>query len=196
MIRHYLQKMKVDVFGIRIDAPYFVVCAMCIVILFDTSFNISSCFIAAVIHESGHLLMMSMLKIKPKSIALHLFDIAITDNSAKSDVHDMLITLSGPVLNFVFALVFYNLSFKLFVSNIVIGVFNLLPIETFDGGHALAVFLNKKLKPEKTTLIIKALTFLFLVPFLFFGVMMLFYSKYNYSLLLISLYLLVILFTK
>ncbi len=169
---------------------------MSLVLLIDSTFKICACFISAIIHETGHLIAMACFGIKPKSITLHAFDISIDADAPKSEFQDMIITLSGPLINFVFSIIFIGFSMTMCVSNLVIGIFNLLPIDTFDGGHALTLLLNRRLSLYATNLIIKALTFIFLIPFLFFGVMMLFYSKYNYSLLLISLYLLAILFTK
>lgn len=188
--------MKVRLFGVSIEASFLTVALMSVVIILDTSSKIFMCFICAIIHECGHLFAMAMFSIKPESIKLRVFDIVIDAKTDKSSLSDLIITLSGPLVNLTTAVLFYYVSYPMFIISVFMGVFNLLPIESFDGGHALAVLLSKKLSVVAVRSIIKIFTFLLLVPIFIAGVLVLFYSKYNYSLLFISLYLLAILFLK
>lgn len=188
--------MKSKVFGVTLEASFLTVALMSIVVILDTSGKVLMCFLCALIHECGHLLAMAFFSIKPKEIKLRLFDIVIVANTDKSFIADFTITLCGPLMNFLTAFLFYFLSYPMFVISVFIGLFNLLPIESFDGGHALSLLLLKKLDVLSVRRVIKVLTFILLVPLFFIGVLILFYSKYNYSLLLISLYLFAILFLK
>ncbi len=169
---------------------------MSAVLVLDVSGKVFMCFLCAVIHECGHLFAMSLFSIKPQSVTLRLFDIVIDADIDKSFLADLVITLSGPILNFLTAILFYFISYPMFVISVFIGAFNLLPLETFDGGHALKLMLSKKLSYVAVRRVLKTLTFILLLPLFFVGILVLFYSKYNYSLLLISLYLLAILFIK
>lgn len=188
--------MRFSIRGVSFELSFLAVAAMSATLVLDTSGRICACFIAAIIHECGHLLAMRCFCIKPQSIKLRIFDIAIEAHGQRPFSKDLIITIAGPLANFVFAFVFYFFSDMLFVSNLVIGLFNLLPVDTFDGGHALSLLLCKKLSAESSRRILKALTFLLLVPTFILGILVLLRSKYNYSLLLISLYLLVVLFLK
>ena len=188
--------MKFCFRGVRFELSFIAVAAMSLVLILDTTGKVVACFISAFIHECGHLLAMYCFKVKPQCVSLRVFDVAIVASGDRPLVADLFITLAGPVINFLSAFVFYYFSPMLFVSSVVIGLFNLLPIETFDGGHALQILLSRRFEPKVCIYILKILTLLLLIPCLTFGILMLFYSKYNYSLLLISLYLLAVLFLK
>lgn len=188
--------MKFKLCGVQFDLSFLVVAVMSMVLILDSSNKFLLCFVAALVHECGHIVAMRACGIKPTAIRLRLFDIVIESHSVSNLCADLFITLAGPIINLLFACIFYFISKTLFIANLVIGLFNLLPVETFDGGHALKIILSKffSLKTCETTL--KVLTFILLVPMLTIGVMVLFDSQYNYSLLLISLYLVAILFLK
>ncbi len=188
--------MRCKIFGIRFCASFVTVAVLSVAFILDTSYKIGACFLCALIHECGHLFAMRLFHIKPKSITLRFFEFVIDANTHTYDFSDMVITLFGPIFNLVFSLIFYPFSQTLSVTNLLIGLFNLLPFDTFDGGHALIILLTKKFSFEISCRIIKVVTFILLVPLFFVGIMVLFYSRYNYSLLLISLYLLTILFVK
>lgn len=188
--------MKCDIKNVTISASFFTVALMSFVFVLDTSGRAFMCFLSAVLHETGHLVAMLCFSIKPKSITLRLFDIVIDADCNRGFVPDFVITLSGPIVNFSVAFLSYFLSRDIFMVNLFIGCFNLLPIDTFDGGHLLYLILSRKFELSTVNLILKILTFIFLVPLFVIGLLVLFCSKYNYSLLMISLYLLAILFLK
>lgn len=188
--------MKTEVSGVTFEVSFLTVALMSIVLISDTSHKVLFCFLCAIIHESGHLFSMLLFSIKPRSVKLRMFDIVIDADCDKSLFADLIITLSGPLFNFLSAFVFYFVNETMCIVSVLLGVFNLLPLESFDGGHALYLLLCRKLSVHTSLLIIRVLTFIFLVPILALGVLVLFYSKYNYSLLLIALYLLAVLFLK
>ena len=188
--------MKFTLKNVTINASFLSVAVMSFVLILDTSGKILMCFFSAFLHEMGHLLMMLCFSVKPKSITLRFFDIVIEVDNDRAFIPDVIITLSGPLMNFISALAFYTFSREFFIVNLFIGGFNLLPIETFDGGYVLKLMLSRKLSLSTTRFILKSLTFIILVPMFLFGILVLFYSKYNYTLLMISLYLLAILFLK
>ncbi len=188
--------MRAKLFGIYFETSFLCVAIMSAVLILDESNRVLFCFVSALIHECGHLFAMYCFSIKPDRIKLRLFDIVINADTDKSLMADFLITVSGPLFNFIAAFFFYFFSKTLFVINLVLGVFNLLPIDTFDGGHALSLLLCVKFSYKTVRGTIKALTFVLLVPIFIFGVLLLFYSKYNYSLLLIALYMVAVLFLK
>lgn len=188
--------MRFKFFGVPLELPFLAVSLLSCVIILDYSGKIFLCILAAIVHECGHLFSMLCFKIKPDYIKLRAFDIVICAKTDKSFLSDFLITLFGPVSNLLFSCLFYKISPDFSMINLLIGLFNLLPVESFDGGHALSVLLNRKLSFKTTNVIIKVLTFIILIPIFILGVLVLCYSKYNFSLLLISMYLLAILFLK
>ena len=188
--------MKFKAFGVEFDFQFFAVLVLTFVLILDKSSKVSLCLLSAVLHELGHIVAMLSFSIKPRSISLRVFDIAIEECSQKSDFEDFIITISGPLSNLTFACLFYFINIDLCICNIALCLFNLLPVDTFDGGHALYLLLSKKLSVNTSRIVLKILTLLVLIPLFVFGIIVLCYSKYNYSLLLISLYLLAILFIK
>ena len=77
-----------------------------------------------------------------------------------------------------------------------LGVFNLLPVLSLDGGHLLTILLQRHFSPVVCRNVLRILTFVFLLPLFTAGLYLLLNSGYNYSLLAISLYLTAILFLK
>lgn len=133
---------------------------------------------------------------KPYKVTVTLFDVAIERRTDVTYLQDVLITISGPLYNFIFALLFTFVYKPLAVSNLLIGLFNLLPVATFDGGQLIKLMLTRRLCDKTTDIILNILSFIFFVPMFCLGLLFLFKSKYNYSLLLISLYLISVLFVK
>lgn len=188
--------MKFKIFGIEFEFQYVAVLILTVALLFDKSHKVSFCLLGAVIHELGHIVAMLCFSIKPRAIRFRIFDVAIEENTEKTSHADFFITLAGPIFNLIFAGLFCYINKDFCLCNIALCVFNLLPVDTFDGGHALFLLLTKRLSINTTYLILKIFTLVILIPLFVFGIIVLCYSKYNYSLLIISLYLLAILFIK
>ena len=188
--------MRFRLLDIEFSAHFLVVALMSLCLVTDTTFTVCACFLSAVTHECGHLFAMALCRVKLRKISLRAFDIVIKADTDKSFSADLLITLCGPLFNLIFAILFINISQKICYSNLVIGMFNILPVKTFDGGHALYIVLCSFLSEKSAEIVLNIITFLFLVPFFIFGILLLFECKYNYSLLLICLYLTAILFMK
>lgn len=188
--------MKFKLGSTLFEASFIAVALMSLVLVIDVTGNIAMCFLCAILHECGHIIAMRCFGIVPKSITLRLFDIVIKADSDKAFLPDLLITLSGPLTNIFLAVLFYFFCKPLCYVNLYIALFNLLPLDTFDGGRALSLILSRKFSIKSVRIILKILTFAFLVPIFLLGIQVLLYSKYNYSLLLISLYLLAILFLR
>lgn len=188
--------MKFKLGSTLFEASFIAVALMSLVLVIDVTGNIAMCFLCAILHECGHIIAMRCFGIVPKSITLRLFDIVIKADSDKAFLPDLLITLGGPMMNILLSVTAFFICKPLCYVNLYIAVFNLLPIDTFDGGRALSLILSRKFSIKSVRIVLKILTFTFLVPIFLLGIQVLLYSKYNYSLLLISLYLLAILFLK
>ncbi len=191
-----LQAMKFHLKRIDFFIGYEVVSVLSVALVLDKTGNILFCLLASLIHELGHLFFMFIYKLRIKSVTFRLFDILILADRPKSYKSDMIITSGGILFNFLFAFVFYFINYKLFVANLVIGIFNLLPVESLDGAGILSHILLCFFSFNVVNIVIKILSFVFLVPFMLCGIYVLLNTKYNYSLLFISLYVLVILLKK
>ena len=186
--------MKLRLRETEIVLGYEAVAAMTAALLLDKEGRLVCCFLAAILHECGHLVMLLCFRCHIKSVALRLFDVKIVSDQPKNVKEDVLITAAGVTANFLFAAVCCPFSKKLCIANCVIGCFNLLPMESLDGGRMLSLWLSRKFSDITVGRVLKILTFIFLTPIFCCGIFVLLRTKYNYSLLAVSLYLLTVLF--
>lgn len=124
--------------------------------------------IFAIIHELGHLLVGLVLGQKPKEIRLTPYGLSMgfkikpeeynkkIKNANLLELKKILIAIAGPMTNIIIILIVILTNIQnanlIIYSNIVIAIFNLLPIYPLDGGRIikgiLHIFLGK-LKSEK-----------------------------------------------
>lgn len=175
---------------------YEAVAAIAAVLILDRENHVVCCIAAAILHELGHILMMRLFRIRVRSVSVRIFDVGIEADRPASFSADIGVTVGGPVMNFICAAAFAPLSRDMTLANLALGVFNLLPVMSLDGGRLLYLLLSRRFLPKICTIILKTVSFLLLIPFLTAGLLMLFRSGYNYSLLVISLYLLTVLLLK
>lgn len=190
--------MTFKLFGFSIRLSYPLICAVTVLIVLDkTGTAFASCF-SAFLHELGHLITLTIFSANNKDIILNLFNANIKSNSVKLTIgQEIMVSLSGPIINLTFFLISFALfyffpynSIKMFmISNLVLFLFNSLPIDTLDGGNALYLFLTKLFSLEMACKIITIVSFIFLVPLSIVGFYLLIQTRYNFTLLLICTYL-------
>lgn len=102
------------------------------------------------LHEFAHMFMGILLKLKPKELKINPFGISILfETYERSKKKEVLVALSGPLFNIAIAILFYFLHIDselkeiIIYSNILIGMFNLVPIYPLDGGRILKAILKK-----------------------------------------------------
>ena len=184
--------MKLKLGELNIFVGYEAVAAMTAALLLDREYRIICCFAAAVLHELGHILMMKICHVRVRCIKLRLFDVLIEADEPPTFKADVAITSGGVCMNLLCAVVLTPFSMKLGVPHIVLGVFNLLPVLSLDGGHLLELLLTRRFSERVSQTVLRITTFIFILPLMTAGILFLFRSRYNYSLLAISLYLLIL----
>jgi len=181
-------KLKINDFYISVTFPSVALFSFIVISNSYTGYVLS--FLSIIIHEFGHLIAMIVLKRKPEGFAISAFDIRIIhpEKHLFSFTNDVIITLSGPAINLIFFIFFFN-TFKNFAYvNLFVGSFNLLPITSLDGGQLLFLFLNRKLTAELSCKIIDSIAIILSFFLFLLGLMILLNSKYNFSLLFLSIY--------
>ena len=188
---------------ISFELSFPLVALMTAVIIFDTSMSVIICFAGVIAHEAGHLLALRYFGSYPQKIKLTLFDIAIIDRkkTTLSDKAELIITLAGVTVNFILAGISYffiqNPYMEIFFNtNLTLGLFNSLPIDSLDGGQALFILLSRKFSPFTSMKILDIISFIILIPVAAMGFLVLLQSKYNFTLLLTALYLIAIILLK
>jgi Zn-dependent protease len=109
------------------------------------------------------------------------------------------IALAGPIVNFLFTVVFYSLG--VYFDNVLlaafgvvqflVGAINLLPVKGLDGGTVLTVLLEKYCK-RNVALIVKLVSFCVSVGVLVLGIAVAVKNTSNPSLLLLGIYLIIL----
>lgn len=197
--------MKAKVFGVSVCVSFPAIAFLALALICDKKGTVFLCLVSSFLHESGHITAMKLKGARLKSVAFNLGDVAINaDCSNISYSADIFITLSGVAVNLILSLlsltlwfmckaeIFYNLC----VVNLLIGVFNLLPVRFLDGGQLILLFLKKHFLPRFCEKVVDVLTVVFIVPIGIAGLIFIFNSSYNYSLLFAALYLICTLVSK
>ena len=109
---------------------------------------------------------------------------------------ELFILTCGPVLNIIFYIILqaiYSIikieileSFA--VQNLLIGIMNLLPISSLDGGQILSIVLKKFFDDEKSYRISCIVSVVFIIPLFSFG-FYLFLQSFNISIFILMIYL-------
>lgn len=155
--------------------------------------------LSILLHECAHLVTMMFCGAFPSEISVSAFgmEIILPEKAVLTYRQNVAISLSGPLLNFMLALAADLFAAKAFAGlNLVLGCIHILPIEPLDGGLALKSLLSGKMGTEKAEKICFIVSLLILFPVAILGFMLLIYSKNNFSLLLLALYLIFYLLFK
>ena len=197
--------MKLRLFGTDIIVSYTLLCMIAVCIILDIFSGFLMCSGAVLIHEAGHILVMRFLGYRPESIKISPFEISINDSSraARSIKENFFIILFGPLNNFICVILLFLLYLcsgvnvmQFALANLSLGVFNLLPVMSLDGGQLLYLILSRRFECKSAERAVNALTFIAIFPIAVLGFLILFKSQYNFSLLFVCVYLILSLVLK
>ncbi|REJ81734.1 MAG: site-2 protease family protein [Bacteroidetes bacterium] len=154
-------------------------------------------FFCVTLHEFGHALMAKKFGCKTRDITLlPIGGLARMNRLPENPSQEMLVALAGPFVNLVIAVILYvwlslndgltelidfakldaeNFFPALFVANVVLAVFNLIPAFPMDGGRVLRALLSMRLPRHKATRIAGGVGQFIAILFVFIG---LFYNPF------------------
>jgi len=151
------------------------------------------------IHEIGHILAIIKYGKKISEIKINAFSIDIEQNYSfnMSNKKELVILLCGPLINLIFFAIFalfykiLNLNIlKIFsIQNLIIGILNLMPIYSLDGGQILFIFLRQKFNIYNANMILFIISIIFILPITTLGFLLAIRSSFNFSLLIFIFYL-------
>lgn len=190
--------MKFKIFKTEIYISFLFLCLASICIILGVFKGFLYCFLSVIIHETGHLIPMYLYGNCPEKIKISLFEISISDKSRLrlTEKQNLVIIFSGPFANFICFILFYLLYLFCYenlmpfaVTNLSVGLFNMLPVISLDGGQILYLLLCRRFTEKSSEKAVDIITFIFIFPLAALGFLFLFSSKYNFSLLFVCVYL-------
>ena len=152
---------------------------------------------AVFVHEMGHLFCMWAMDTSPKSVRLIPTSVQIIRGIGSSYKKDIAVAVCGPLVNFVlfFTLYFNYLAFENKITlyyalvNLIICVFNLLPVKGLDGGTILFSLIARKTDYNRACVILRLVTILTAVAIIITAIVFTVRGEINISLYIIGIYL-------
>jgi len=190
--------LRFGVAGFSLEISVWFCASLCLVLLTDASGEFAWCMLAAGLHEGGHILAIAATNGYPCSVRFTPLGIRLnrTVTFQTATCSEMAVHLAGPAMNLCACAVMELLRRWIPAGQtwligermqLVLGGVNLLPIVPLDGGHALQAFLTRCI-PKHADLICTLVGGFLLLPLLVSGLLVLFQSKYNWSLLGFAVY--------
>lgn len=150
------------------------------------------------IHEIAHMILGIILKMKPNKLEINPFGFSISFkinyNNKMMKIKEIFVALAGPVMSVVLAILCQYINFRYITieqavySNILIFLFNMLPIYPLDGGRIINGLLHIKMgeiKAEKISSKISYITIILLTIYCSITV----YYYQNFAIFLICVFL-------
>lgn len=135
----------------------------------------------AIIHELGHLFAGLLLGMKPEKMEIKPYGISVSfkifyDDYNKKlkkgnlfEIKKLIVALAGPITNIIIILIIWNVEMGIFnklliiYSNILLILFNLLPIYPLDGGRIIKGLLHITFGKRKSEKYINNISFICLI---------------------------------
>ncbi|MBE6789139.1 MAG: hypothetical protein E7539_05665 [Ruminococcaceae bacterium] len=185
--------MSFNLFGVRIKISFLLIVMLALFSFYDKSGFVLLAISAAIIHELGHVVAAEIFKCGVKKLEFMPFGIKMVLNTPLSIVAPkpkIAVLSAGCVVNFLLFAAFWALSLKnAAIIHLITGAFNLLPAGTLDGGRILNELLCIKFEAQKAEKISDVVSLFSAFLLFILGTFVLFYSGYNISLLITSIYL-------
>ena len=196
--------MKIKVLGTEIYISFLFCAVLCIMLLFDRTGLVIPTLFAVFIHETGHLFAMWVTDCQPRAIRLIPTSVQIVRDFSCKKGGEITIAICGPAANLVLflTLIINYLVFKseqslsFAILNLVLAIFNLLPLLGFDGGVILTEGISRFTDIYKAESIVRIVTVIFAFFAFVVGVYLWIYVKLNISVFIVVVYLVVCVLVK
>lgn len=189
--------MKFKFLGTEFYISFLFCATVCFMLAVDRTGLVVPTLFSVFIHESGHLLAMWASDCQPRAVRLIPTSVQIIRGFSTKKYGEVAIALCGPMSNVVlfFALYVNYLAFnniqslRFAVLNLVMAIFNLLPVSGLDGGVLLTAILSRFTDVYKAERIVKIVTAAFAFVAFVLGVYLYVSGTVNISVFIVALYL-------
>lgn len=191
--------MIFNICGIKIEITFLFIALISFMVSLNAPSNVLITVLSSLLHEIGHLIMMIVVDNKPQRVRFEITGINIIRNEDTniSVKNEIFISLGGPIANAVIltfccvVMCFHNsnLIMTLACINLILMLFNLLPIKKLDGGTAFYYLLSQKLEIFVCNKILKITSLVFIALIYIWGIYIFIVSRYNISLIIIAIFL-------
>ncbi len=186
--------MKFSLFGRRVTVDFLFTALLAFLLFCDEKGAALAGLAAAFCHEMGHLVSMRLLRIPVKEFRFTPFGVAMVREESRQAgyLQDAIVSASGPLANLVLCGLCWMVGAGhtlFFQGNLLLALMNLLPVESFDGGQLLFSLFSSRFGVERAGRVVQWISFFILVPLAACSFLLLFRSRYNISLLLVTFYL-------
>ena len=166
---------------------------MTVLVFFDGSGTAFATILAALVHELGHIAVISLngIGIREISVMPYGFEI-LQKRPCKTFFEEISVSIAGCVFNFALGIALEGcggFGAKLAFASITLGLLNIMPISCLDGGEALEALLGCFLLPDTAFRICRVISFITLFLLWLPAVYIFMFSGYNYSLFIICVWL-------
>ncbi len=174
--------------------------AVIVMLTFDDTNLTLQCLLASFIHEWGHFFAMAAVGERPARLCMGVFGIRVERSRECRLTYGKMafVSAAGPLMNGLCGAVLYvtaGLTEGVLIHG-ALAVFNLLPIAGLDGGEALYSVLCRYFSENKAHTASLVLSAVVLLPLAAVGFYLLLVTGYNFSLLVLCLYLILLLIFK
>ena len=148
--------------------------------------------LSCVLHECGHLAAVYAFGGHITAITLGAYGMRIDKSNEVilSANREAAVAFAGPLVNLILVLLGFAFKIRaLFLANVAIAVFNLIPIESLDGYNIIYNSLCFKLEPKKLKAALNIISTAFLFMMFCLGFLAFFKSRYNFTVLAAAVYL-------
>ena len=189
--------MEFRLFNTKISITFLFASSVALALVLDRTNTAVFALVASVLHECGHLIALKIVRCSVNGIVFMSAGARIDapDRNKISYVKEALVLLSGPMANILTFLVIWTLPVgeggKYFAAvSLVVGSFNLLPIDVLDGGQLMSVALLSVMPYRSARIFVRIISIITVAIICVFALIMTANERNNFSLLILSVYLL------
>lgn len=199
--------LRINIFSVRLSVSFWALLPVSFAVVSSVGGQqlVLICLLCTIVHEAGHLVMICRYRGRPDSISVYPFEIRInSDLTCVTAKEELFIVSFGIIFNLLLSAVagLLYLAFpdylllEIAFSSLCIGLLNLIPAESFDGGQLFRMILLRFFSQKVSDLILNVISMIMILPLTVVGVAVMFLSQYNFSVLFIALFLISIYISK